>query len=149
MSVLNSPLVVVWMVVATILVTWVLPLEKQSLHLYRMLSIALDVLTRWREVLFIGPSTFHTNCSFPYIARADLSYGEVDGIYSRKAYENHNGFTNAQSALNVIEVLMQIWFLNLRKKPGKENLALLVGYTVSVMTFSKTVLYWLQEYFSG
>jgi hypothetical protein len=29
------------------------------------------------------------------------------------------------------------------------NKALLVGYTVSIMTLSKTVLYWLQEYFSG
>jgi len=85
----------------------------------------------------------------PCIATVDLSYGEVDGIYSKKAYENHNGFTNAQSALNVIELLMQIWFLNLRKKTGKENMALMVGYTVSVMTFAKTVLYWLQEYFSG
>ena len=109
----------------------------------------MDVLTQWREVPFIGLSTFHTSCSFPNIAIVDLSYGEVDGIYSRKAYENHNGFTNAQSSLNVIELLMQIWFLNLRKKPGKENLALMVGFTVSVMTFSKTVLYWLQEYFSG
>ena len=30
-----------------------------------------------------------------------------------------------------------------------ESKALVVGYTVSVMTLSKTVLYWLQEYFSG
>ena len=76
-------------------------------------------------------------------------YGEVDYIYGKKAYENHNGFTNAQSALNVIELLMQIWYLRLRTKPGKENKALLVGYTVSVMSLSKTILYWLQEYYSG
>jgi len=76
-------------------------------------------------------------------------YGEIDYIYGKKAYENHNGFTNAQSLLNVIEVLMQIWFLRLRNKPGRENKALMIGYSVSLMTFSKTVLYWLQEYYSG
>ena len=76
-------------------------------------------------------------------------YGEVDYIYGKKAYENHNGFTNAQSALNVIEVLMQVCFLRLRNKPGQENKALMVGYSVSLMTFSKTILYWLQEYYSG
>jgi len=77
------------------------------------------------------------------------SYGEVDYIYGKKAYDNHNGFTNAQSALNVVEVIMQLWFLKLRQHPRKQNMALLVGFTVSVMTLSKTLLYWLQEYFSG
>ena len=76
-------------------------------------------------------------------------YAEVDYIYGWKAYKNHNGFTNAQSSLNVIELLLQIYYLRLRTKPGKENRALMVGYTVSVMTLSKTILYWLQEYFSG
>jgi hypothetical protein len=79
----------------------------------------------------------------------NFRYGEVDYIYGWKAYENHNGFTNAQSTLNVLELLLQIYFLRLRTKPGKENRALMVGYTVSVMTLSKTILYWLQEYFSG
>jgi len=83
------------------------------------------------------------------ICNADERYGEVDYIYGKKAYENHNGFTNAQSALNVVELLLQIWFLRLRSRPQQEGKALLVGYTVSVMTLSKTVLYWLQEYFSG
>jgi hypothetical protein len=77
------------------------------------------------------------------------SYAEVDYIYGTKAYENHNGFTNAQSALNVVELLIQIWFLRLRNKPGQENKALMIGYSVSLMTLSKTVLYWLQEYYSG
>ena len=44
---------------------------------------------------------------------------------------------------------MQIWFLRLRNKPGQQNKALLIGYSVSLMTLSKTVLYWLQEYYSG
>jgi len=44
---------------------------------------------------------------------------------------------------------MQIWFLRLRNKPGQENKALMIGYSVSLMTFSKTLLYWLQEYYSG
>jgi len=84
-----------------------------------------------------------------YLIRSDDRYGEVDYIYGMKAYVNKNGFTNAQSSLNIIEVLLQIWFLKLRRDPSKHNKALFVGYTVSVMTLSKTLLYWLQEYFSG
>jgi hypothetical protein len=76
-------------------------------------------------------------------------YGEVDYIYGKKAFENHNGFTNAQSALNVLEIILQLYYLNLRRREGQRAKALLVGYTVSVMTLSKTLLYWLQEYFSG
>jgi hypothetical protein len=83
------------------------------------------------------------------LVSSDDSYGEIDYIYGKKAYINKNGFTNAQSSLNVIEVLLQIWFLRIRRDPSKQNKALLVGYTVSVMSLSKTILYWLQEYFSG
>jgi hypothetical protein len=86
---------------------------------------------------------------FPSLVLVDSRYGEVDYIYGIKAYENHNGFTNAQSLLNVFELLLQIWFLQLRKRRNFEGKALMVGYTVSVMTLSKTVLYWLQEYYSG
>ena len=90
-----------------------------------------------------------TNCLSWSFLSINRRYAEVDYIYGWKAYNNHNGFTNAQSALNVLELLLQIYYLGLRTKPGKENNALIVGYTVSVMTLSKTILYWLQEYFSG
>lgn len=90
------------------------------------------------------------NCSpLKWTLKLMIRYGEVDYIYGWKAFNEHNGFTNAQSALNVIELLMQICYLKLRKQPGKENQALLVGYSVSLMSLSKTVLYWLQEYYSG
>lgn len=77
------------------------------------------------------------------------SYGEVDYIYGWKAYNEHNGFTNAQSLMNVLELLMQIRYLQIRKRPGHEGQALLIGYSVSLMTLAKTALYWLQEYYSG
>jgi hypothetical protein len=73
----------------------------------------------------------------------------VDYIYGWKAYNERNGFTNAQSAMNVIEVLMQIRYLQIRKRPGHENQALLIGYSACLMTLAKTLLYWLQEYYSG
>jgi hypothetical protein len=106
------------------------------------------VPTQWKVDPSTGHSTSLIDCP-SHNSQTNSRYGEVDYIYGKKAYENHNGFTNAQSALNVIELLMQVWFLRLRTKPGKENKALMVGYTVSVMTLSKTILYWLQEYYSG
>jgi len=114
----------------------------------RMLGIVLVDPTRWRAAFFTGRCTCHINC-IPSLNHVSRSYGEVDYIYGKKAYDNHNGFTNAQSALNLFEVIMQVWFLRLRRQPGQQNKALFVGYTVSVMTLSKTILYWLQEYFSG
>ena len=89
------------------------------------------------------------NCTDDSTSKAQVSYGEVDHIYGIQAYEQHNGFTSAQALLNLFEVALQIWFLRLRKQPGKEGNALMVGYTASIMTFWKTALYWLQEYYSG
>ncbi|KAL3588424.1 hypothetical protein FPOAC2_10579 [Fusarium poae] len=92
-------------------------------------------------------------------------YGQVDHIYGFKAFEAKNGFTGAQSAMNVVEMIlyfMYLWMIWRRadkitnKKEKKRRtvsgrsgaLAVLVGFSAAVMTLSKTVLYWANEYFS-
>lgn len=78
-------------------------------------------------------------------------YGTVDYIYGDKAWNENNGFTAAQSLLNLAESLGYVVYLwvvwqhgvgERRVLPGGwGGIACLVGFTVSVMTVSKTVLY--------
>ncbi|KAK0726735.1 hypothetical protein B0T26DRAFT_101656 [Lasiosphaeria miniovina] len=91
-------------------------------------------------------------------------YGDVDHVYGWPAFERHDGFTGAQSFMNVVETAMYLVYLGLwyrNAKPAKTAgarpavdgpvgaLALLIGFSAAVMTFSKTALYWLNEYYSG
>lgn len=78
-------------------------------------------------------------------------YGQVDHIYGEKAYREHNGFTAAQASLNVVEsagYAGYLWVVWKYGEGGKRvvgggwgGLACLVGFALSVMTVSKTVLY--------
>ncbi|OAP57477.1 hypothetical protein AYL99_08215 [Fonsecaea erecta] len=101
-------------------------------------------------------------------------YGTVDYVYGWPAWEGHVGFTAAQGSLNVIETVMYIYYLNTILSNGPEGLlksrnlrgffrgerdkavsgpgvatAVVVLFSAAIMTLSKTVLYWLNEYFSG
>lgn len=96
-------------------------------------------------------------------------YGEVDHIYGFKQWNARNGFTAAQGALNFIETSMYLAFLYLWQAYGRPvegagftskssrkgvvgrvaAWASLLAFSAAVMTLSKTVLYWLNEYFSG
>ncbi|KAF7556844.1 hypothetical protein G7Z17_g1113 [Cylindrodendrum hubeiense] len=90
-------------------------------------------------------------------------YAEVDHVYSRKAYDANNGFSGAQSALNVVETVMYlvyVWLFWSRAEsatPGARRslsgrrgaLAVLIGFSAAVMTLSKTALYVAHEYFAG
>ncbi|KAI5928460.1 hypothetical protein F4810DRAFT_5547 [Camillea tinctor] len=94
-------------------------------------------------------------------------YGEVDHVYGWKAFEARNGFTAAQGALNAVETLMYLAYLwlyafrsaSVAVKGGgppvkalsgrPAAMAVLIAFSAAVMTLSKTVLYWLNEYFSG
>ncbi|EPT04867.1 hypothetical protein FOMPIDRAFT_1057693 [Fomitopsis schrenkii] len=73
-------------------------------------------------------------------------YQEVDYIYGVKAFQEGDGFPNAQSLLNVVENCMNIGYLYLAHVKGSPSAALL-GFASAVMTLSKTALYWLQEYY--
>ncbi|KAF2091567.1 hypothetical protein K490DRAFT_33011 [Saccharata proteae CBS 121410] len=104
-------------------------------------------------------------------------YGTVDYVYGWPAWNAHNGFTAAQGSLNIVETVMYLYYAAMVWKfgrqravegtgaPTKEKVgwlgesrtiggsvagkAVLVGFAAAVMTLSKTVLYWLNEYFSG
>ncbi|KAI9717784.1 MAG: hypothetical protein M1812_004513 [Candelaria pacifica] len=104
-------------------------------------------------------------------------YGTVDHMYGWKAWDAHNGFTAAQTSLNVVETIMygyylwivysygkaskikgrgaprpstSGWFGEAKAIEGKNGaVAALVGLCASVMTVSKTLLYGLNEYCSG
>ena len=52
------------------------------------------------------------------------------------------------AALNVVENFMNIGYLYLAHV-AKSPVAPLLGFMSATMTLSKTVLYWLQEYYCG
>ncbi|UKZ77117.1 hypothetical protein TrVFT333_004835 [Trichoderma virens FT-333] len=89
-------------------------------------------------------------------------YGEVDHIYGFKAFHAGNGFTSAQGLLNAVETLLYFWYFCAWFFSGKRSSAgvkvvsgragaraTLIGFSAAVMTLSKTVLYWANEYYSG
>ncbi|KAF7303845.1 hypothetical protein MIND_00614400 [Mycena indigotica] len=73
-------------------------------------------------------------------------YQRVDLVYGVEALERGDGFTNAQSLLNVIETLLNVLYVYLAHVKAWPP-ASLVGLSAATMTLSKTVLYWVQEYF--
>ncbi|KAK2598073.1 hypothetical protein QQS21_005784 [Conoideocrella luteorostrata] len=89
-------------------------------------------------------------------------YGEVDYVYGWKAVHEKNGFTAAQGFLNVVETVMYLAYLWLWYSRSEVSAngnkvlagrvgawALMIAFSAAVMTLSKTVLYWMNEYFSG
>lgn len=88
-------------------------------------------------------------------------YGAVDYVYGWPAFLANDGFTAAQSSLNVVETLGYLLYLGVvwreggrdRKEHGMKGrlgervegrwaaAAVLAGFTFSVMTLSKTILY--------
>jgi hypothetical protein len=107
-------------------------------------------------------------------------YGTIDYIYGWPAFNARNGFTVAQTVMNLVESAAYLYYLFIiykygatmatggRRKQRKTRkgllwmlkgdkvvsgrtgaTALLVAYSASIMTLSKTVLYWLNEAFSG
>ncbi|KIW15305.1 hypothetical protein PV08_05350 [Exophiala spinifera] len=101
-------------------------------------------------------------------------YGTVDYVYGWPAWDNHVGFSAAQSSLNAVENVLYIYYLVTIIRNGAQDLfkartfgeflvgsksntvsgpgvakAVLVLFASTVMTLSKSVLYWLNEYFSG
>ncbi|KAF1924008.1 uncharacterized protein M421DRAFT_73793 [Didymella exigua CBS 183.55] len=104
-------------------------------------------------------------------------YAAIDYVYGWPGWENNDGFGGAQGALNAVETVLYglyvmviyyhsvpaatgtgldvqsggigTWLSGGRKVPGRNgNRALLIGFTAAVMTLSKTVLYYFNEYFS-
>ena len=85
-------------------------------------------------------------------------YGTIDYMYGWPAYEAGNGFTSAQGSMNVLETLGYLGYLYLYWQHGRGKwtytngqnrsldgrwggLACLFGFSLSLVTFNKTVLY--------
>ncbi|KAI4110603.1 MAG: hypothetical protein LQ339_001179 [Xanthoria mediterranea] len=92
-------------------------------------------------------------------------YGTVDYVYGWPAYESGDGFTMAQSGMNVLETIGYLGYLYIFWMHGEGQwvlakgqrrsigggwggLACLLGFALSILTFSKTMLYALNEHFS-
>lgn len=78
-------------------------------------------------------------------------YGTIDYVYGWPAYNANDGFTAAQASLNALETIGYIGYLWIvwQKGEGERRVlsgglggvAVLVGFALSVMTVSKTLLY--------
>ncbi|KAJ3568238.1 hypothetical protein NP233_g5848 [Leucocoprinus birnbaumii] len=78
----------------------------------------------------------------------ELISHDGDQVYGLPALENNDGFTNAQSFMNVVETILNVTYVYLAHNtqwPG----APVVGFATAVMTLSKTILYGLNEYYCG
>jgi len=75
-------------------------------------------------------------------------YQEIDYVYGLKALDENNGFTSAQAFLNIVETLLNLAYVYLAHI-SQWSAAPVVGFAAATMTFSKTVLYWAQEYYCG
>ncbi|KAF2670623.1 hypothetical protein BT63DRAFT_454812 [Microthyrium microscopicum] len=99
-------------------------------------------------------------------------YVRTDYIYGWKAIEENNGFTAAQGFMNIPETMLYLYYLYVVYTQGVQPkslsagskpsflaeryvggragaLALTAVFTGAVMTLAKTVLYGLNEFFSG
>ncbi|GAA5894527.1 uncharacterized protein JCM6883_002128 [Sporobolomyces salmoneus] len=74
-------------------------------------------------------------------------YEKVDLVYSPSHFERGEGFTSAQTYMNIVESILNFAFLWLSGR--KSPVAILVGFSAVLMTASKTVLYWLVDHQSG
>ncbi|CAK9786448.1 hypothetical protein CC85DRAFT_263081 [Cutaneotrichosporon oleaginosum] len=74
-----------------------------------------------------------------------VPYVDVDWLYGWPAFENGDGFTNAQAVMNIVETIFNFVSLWLGDHPAAPVIALMS----LVMTASKTDLYLLQEVFCG
>lgn len=96
-------------------------------------------------------------------------YGNIDYVYGWPAFNERNGFTGAQTIMNLVETIAYVYYLAVvylrgapntgrSQKKSRKGLvwlltddkvvagragatALLVAYSASVMTVSKTALY--------
>ncbi|KZF23515.1 hypothetical protein L228DRAFT_282236 [Xylona heveae TC161] len=141
------------------------------------LAIAVPLVLWDAGYVFLRPHTMpggflHSPLWLPYVF-----YGSVDYVYGLPAFEQSDGFPAAQSALNLLETFLYVAYLAIVFRYGKvvsgrgrgapksrkagwlgqprvvsgqmAGAAVLIGYATAVMTLSKTVLYWLNEYYSG
>ncbi|GAA5976779.1 hypothetical protein JCM5350_007245 [Sporobolomyces pararoseus] len=92
------------------------------------------------------PRSFHGG-DLHWIWSPYALYEKVDLVYSPSHFARKEGFTSAQTYMNIIESALNFGFLWLSGR--KSPVAILVGFSAVLMTASKTVLYWLVDHQSG
>ncbi|OAA56427.1 hypothetical protein ISF_07495 [Cordyceps fumosorosea ARSEF 2679] len=121
------------------------------------LAISLPLVV-WDTVYVLGrPHTMENGWLHWPLWTPYRLYGEIDHVYGWKAFHAKSGFTAAQGALNAVETAMYLAYAwpcltreGRRAVTGRAGAwAVLIGFSAAVMTLSKTVLYWLHEYYSG
>ncbi|SAM07962.1 hypothetical protein [Absidia glauca] len=89
--------------------------------------------------------------SLNFLWRPYNLYAKIDHFYGIQALEANDGFTGAQAFLNVVESILNLTYLYLASQPTNYNInkVNLLGFSAALLTFNKTALYWLNEFFSG
>ncbi|KAG8884030.1 hypothetical protein FRB98_002637 [Tulasnella sp. 332] len=81
-----------------------------------------------------------------WIWKPYVLYTTIDATYGWEAFNNNEGFTSAQAAMNLIETTINFAYLYLG---SDAPLAPLAGFTAASMTLAKTMLYVFREYYCG
>ncbi|KAK0549057.1 hypothetical protein OC845_003318, partial [Tilletia horrida] len=79
-------------------------------------------------------------------------YGTIDKIYGLDAFNAREGFPAAQSWMNIPETILNylyVFIVTSTTSPQLRAVAPLIGFTATVMTASKTILYMLVEVCCG
>lgn len=78
-------------------------------------------------------------------------YETIDRVYSISAWFEGRGWPLAETTLNVVENFINMTYLYfaLAGDADQKAIAPLVGFAGVLMTFSKTVLYFLSDYWCG
>ncbi|KAG8777507.1 hypothetical protein FRC15_011289 [Serendipita sp. 397] len=115
------------------------PSEAESITGYGSHIVYTRILTWY--VFVYGPDEIAKN-GHPLTTSCPL----VFQIYGVEAYARGDGFTAAQSFLNIVESIVNFIYVY-KAHISKDPIAPLIGFTAATCSFSKTVLYWAQEYF--
>ncbi|KIV89345.1 hypothetical protein PV10_08920 [Exophiala mesophila] len=138
------------------------------------LSVSVPLVIWDTFYIFLRPHTMPGGRLHYPVWKPYALYGTVDYIYGWPAWNSHNGFTAAQGALNAVETSMYIYYLVVIFQTSAKGLytfsdfhtlvhgsrhtrlrapgvakAVIILFSATIMTLSKTVLYWLNEYYSG
>ncbi|CAM0141902.1 hypothetical protein VKS41_004396 [Umbelopsis sp. WA50703] len=90
------------------------------------------------------------NGKYNWLWRPYNLYAKVDHFYGPEAIIANDGFTAAQSWLNLIETIINLTYVYMATdKQTNLGFANLIGFSGALMTLSKTVLYWLNDACSG
>ncbi|KIM27823.1 hypothetical protein M408DRAFT_329766 [Serendipita vermifera MAFF 305830] len=108
--------------------------------------IVSSILVAWDAgYCFMRPRSFHGG-DLHWIWKPYSLYQNIDLVYGVEAHRRGDGFTNAQSLLNVFEVIANLTYL-FKTHISPDPVAPVIGLSAAIATFSKTVLYWAQEYY--